>query len=243
MNSSSHRTAFVAGASGAIGRVLCKLLIEDGWRVVGATRSPARAAELKQLGVEPVVVDVFDRAALIQSVVAAQPEVVVHQLTDLPKKFSPENMAAARAGNARIREIGTDNLVAAARAAKAKRIVAQSIAFAYVPGPRPCFEDAALDVAAMPSVAKLEELVLGSGLEGIVLRYGRLYGPHTWVDAPAGEGYVHVDAAADAARRAMTLGKPGVYNIAEEDGAVACAKARQELGWTTGFRAEALRSD
>jgi nucleoside-diphosphate-sugar epimerase len=236
-----RRTAFVAGASGAIGRVLCKLLIEDGWRVVGTTRSPARAAELGSLEVEPTIVDVFDRDALIQAVCAAQPEVVVHQLTDLPKAFSSANMAAARPRNARIREIGTDNLVAAATRAKARRLVAQSIAFAYAPGSRPYSEESALDTAAAPAVAKLEELILGCPLEGIVLRYGRLYGPHTWSDVPSGEAPVHVDAAADAARRAMTRGRPGVYNVAEEDGAVVSTKAQRELGWDARFRAQAPR--
>ncbi|MGE5089384.1 MAG: NAD-dependent epimerase/dehydratase family protein [Candidatus Levyibacteriota bacterium] len=237
--SGEHR-AFVAGASGAIGRVLCRLLIQDGWQVTGTTRSPAKATELRSLGVEPVVVDVFDREALIRSVAAAAPRVVIHQLTDLPKVFSAETMAAARPRNARIREIGTDNLVAAASRAGARRLVAQSIAFAYAPGPRPYVEEAALDLATAPAVAKLEALVLDSGLDGLVLRYGRLYGPGTWADAPAGEAPVHVDAAADAARRAATIGARGIYNIAEEDGTVSSAKARAELGWSSQFRAPAL---
>lgn len=230
-------TAFVAGAAGAVGRVLCRLLVGDGWRVVGATRSAERASELGLLGVEPVVLDVFDRAALVRAVGDARPRVVVHQLTDLPREYSPQAMAAARARNARIREEGTANLVAAAQAADAKRLVAQSIAFAYAPGPRPCAEDAPLDRAAFAAVAKLEALVLGSGLEGVVLRYGRFHGPGTWHALASGEAPVHVEAAADAARRALTRGEPGIYNVAEEDGAVASAKARAALGWSAAFRA------
>jgi nucleoside-diphosphate-sugar epimerase len=237
---SARKTAFVAGATGAVGRVLCELLVGDGWRVVGSTRSPANAADLRSIGVAPVVVDVFDRDALIQAVRAAQPEVVVHQLTDLPKAFSPASMDAARLRNARIREIGTDNLVAASVAAGVSRLVAQSIAFAYAPGPRPYAEEAPIDLATAPAVAKLEELVLGSPLEGIVLRYGRFYGPRTWRNEPAGEAPVHVDAAADAARRAMTRGAPGIYNVAEEDGTVLGAKARRELGWNPAFRVLAV---
>jgi len=164
---STARHVFVAGASGAIGRVLCKLLIGDRWRVFGTTRSADKASGLRLLGIEPVVVDVFDRDALARAVVKVAPEVVIHQLTDLPREFSPEILAAARPRNARIREIGTDNLVAAAVAAGARRLVAQSIAFAYAPGPRPHAEVAPLDVASAPSVAKLEELVLGRGLEEI----------------------------------------------------------------------------
>lgn len=238
MPSSPVRSAFIAGASGAIGEVLCKLLLQDGWRVVGATRSPERAARLRSLGVDPVVVDVFDLPALSDAVVAARPQVVVHQLTDLPKQFTPEALAAARPRNARIREVGTDNLVAAALSAGATRIVAQSIAFAYAPGPRPYAEEAPLDGTAYGAVVKLEQLVLGSGIEGVVLRYGRLYGPNTWTMEPPAGGPLHVEAAADAARRAMTLGRAGVYNIAEDDGTVTSAKARRELKWSPGFRFE-----
>jgi nucleoside-diphosphate-sugar epimerase len=230
---------FVAGASGAIGRVLCRLLVEDGWRVAGTTRSPAKASALRDLGVEPVVVDAYDRDALIRAVARAEPQAVVHQLTDLPKEYSPAGIAAARTGNARMREVGTENLVVAATAAGARRVVAQSIAFAYAPGARPHTEDAPLDPARVPGVARLEALVLGGQLEGIVLRYGRLYGPHTWFSVPTGESPVHVDAAADAARRALTRGAPGAYNIAEDDGVVSSAKAHRELGWSPGFRAPA----
>jgi nucleoside-diphosphate-sugar epimerase len=231
------RNIFVAGAAGAIGSVLCRLLLQDGWHVSGTTRSAERATELRTIGVVPVIVDVFDRQALIAAVVHAQPHVVVHQLTDLPKTFSPDAMPAARARNAHIREIGTDNLVAAALQAGASRMVAQSIAFAFADGAKPYLEDAPLDHASGAAAARLEALVLGSpSLHGIVLRYGRLYGPRTWSETPSGEAPVHVDAAADAARRAATLGAAGAYNIAEDDGTVSSAKARRELGWNPEFR-------
>ena len=231
------RIVFVAGAGGAIGRVLCRLLVADGWRVTGTTRSEAKAADLRRIGVEPVVVDVFDREALISAVRAATPQAVIHQLTDLPKENTPEAMAEGRARNAKIREVGTANLVAAAIAAGAKRLVAQSIAFAYSPGPKPYSEESPLDPSAR-AVAKLEALTLGGPFEGIVLRYGRLYGPNTWTPVAAGDGPVHVDAAADAARRAVTRGAPGIYNVAEEDGTVSSAKARTLLAWKPDFRAK-----
>lgn len=236
MTSYTQKTAFVAGASGAIGKVLCRLLLRDGWAVHGTTRSQDRAIELQALGVIPVVVDVFDRDALIRSACSARPNVVVHQLTDLPKQFTPESLAAARAANARIRELGTANLVAAAVASGARRIVAQSIAFAYAAGQQPYSEDAPLDASLHPAVIKLEELILGSGLEGLVLRYGRLYGPNTWASEPPAQSSVHVEAAADAARRAMTVGRPGIYNVAEDGTGVTNSKARQELGWDPNFR-------
>lgn len=233
---------FVAGAGGAIGRVLCRLLLEDGWQLTGTTRRTETAGELERLGVEPALVDVFDRDALLRAVVDARPDVVVHQLTDLPKRYSAEALAAARAGNARIRELGTANLVAAALHSSARRLVAQSVAFAYAPGRQPYGEEASLDLEAWPSVARLEELVLNSGLDAVVLRYGRLYGPGTWTAVPAPQAPVHVEAAADAARRAVSRGAPGVYNVAESDGVVSSSRAERELGWSAAFRASAAQT-
>ena len=235
MPNSSRQVVFIAGASGAIGRVLCQLLIDDGWRVVGSTRYPAKADELRAFGVEPVIVDAFDRETLIRVVGDAKPDVLVHQLTDLPKTYDPAIMPAARVRNAHLREVGTDNLVAAAALAGVRRLVAQSIAFAYAPGPLPHAEAAPLDLATASAVATLEELVLGGPFEGVVLRYGHLYGPHAWTDVAPGKCPLHVDAAADAARRAVTRGRPGVYNIAEDDGTLTIAKAQAELGWSPAF--------
>jgi nucleoside-diphosphate-sugar epimerase len=238
-----HRV-LVAGAGGVVGRRLCRLLLDDGWHVIGTTRSSDRAAELRALGVEPVIVDVYNADALSRVVVAAEVNVVVHQLTDLPPGLDPSRMAEARKRNARLREVGTRNLVAAAVAGGAKRLIAQSVAFAYAPGTIPYREDSPLNVAAEKdvdamsarAVASLEQQVLGAQLVGIVLRYGRLYGPGTGFDGPAPGGPLHVDAAADAARRAMTRGTHGVYNIAQNDGTVSSAKAQTELGWRDDFR-------
>lgn len=244
MSSSGHKTVFVAGAGGAVGRVHCRLLLEHGWRVFGSTRSAETAAALAGLGVEPVIVDVFDEAAVIEAVVAAKPDVVSHQLTDLPKSFDPATLAPALERNARVRERGTAHLVKAAVLARVKRVVAQSIAFAYAPGPRPYLEDAPLDVRATDAVVArtaravetLEALVLGGPFEGVVLRFGHFYGPRTWFSLPPGDGSVHVHAAADAACRALTKGVPGTYNVAEDDGFVSIARAVEQLGWDPAFR-------
>ena len=243
MPSERDKRILVAGASGAIGRRLCRLLVEDGWHVVGTTRSADKTPLLQELGVEPVIVDVFDEAGLHRVVATAQPAIVVHQLTDLPPALDPAKLADALVRNARLRDIGTRNLVAAAVAAKVRRMVAQSIAFAYAPGPLPYDENAPLNVDAPNNaglsargVARLEEQVLHAPLEGIILRYGKLYGPGTGFATPAHGGPLHVDAAADAARRAITRGMPGIYNIAEEDGAVSSRKAAVELGWKPDFR-------
>lgn len=237
------RTVFVAGATGAIGCRLCLLLMADGWRVIGSTRSTEKANALRTVGVEPVVVDVFDETALSDALVSASPESVVHQLTDLPPGLDPGRMVEATPRNARIREIGTRNLIAAAVAAGAKRFIAQSVSFAYAPGATPYKEDSPLNVNAPDragvsarGVASLESQVLAAPLEGIVLRYGRLYGPGTGFEAPSSGGPLHVDAAADAARRALTRGVRGIYNIAEDDGTVGSAKAIADLDWSPAFR-------
>jgi nucleoside-diphosphate-sugar epimerase len=226
---------FIAGATGAVGKPLSQLLVADGWQVTGTTRKPDRATELRTLGVEPVLVDVFDADQLRAVVVAARPDVVIHQLTDLPPGLPPAEMDAGRARNARIREEGTRNLVAAALAAGAKRMIAQSVAFAYAPGPIPYLEEAPLDPAAR-AVASFEQQVLAAPMSGIVLRYGRFYGPGTGFYEPAAGGAVHVHAAADAARRAVTRGAKGIYNVAEPGETLSSAKANAELGWSSDFR-------
>jgi nucleoside-diphosphate-sugar epimerase len=130
------RRIFLAGAAGVIGR-LTPLLVANGHSVWGATRSPNNCEFLRKLGARPVVVDVFDAAALAAAVLEAEPEIVIHQLTDLSVLLDPAKRSAALARNARIRDEGTRNLVAAARKAGARRLVAQSIAWAYAPGARP----------------------------------------------------------------------------------------------------------
>lgn len=234
---------FLAGALGVIGRPLARLLVQAGHDVTGTTRSAAREAELRALGLMPAIVDAFDADALRDAVIAARPDAVIHQLTDLPDVLDPAAMPAALARNARLRSEGTRNLVAAARAAGARRIVAQSIAFAYEPGSGPHGEDDPLagvargeTTASVRGVLALESQVLSSGLDAIVLRYGRLYGPGTWTDRPNGPAPLHVDAAAHAALLALDRGHAGLYNIAEDDGYASIAKARRELGFDPGFR-------
>src|SRR5665213_1176874 len=128
---------FLAGASGVIGRRLAPLLIAAGHAVTGTTRSAEKAAALKTIGAEPIVVDVFDADALRDAVLGARPQVVIHQLTDLPDVIDPAQMPDVLKRNSRLRIEGTANLIAAARAAGAGRLIAQSIAFAYAEGPEP----------------------------------------------------------------------------------------------------------
>jgi len=234
---------FLAGATGVIGRPLMTLLVRAGHEVTGTTRSATKAAMISAAGVSPAVVDVYDAGALRHAVEAAHPEVVIHQLTDLPQEADPEKLAAALAANARVRIEGTRNLIDAALAAGARRVIAQSIAFMYAPGPEPHAETDALmpggpdGPVSARGVHALETAVMGTpGLDGIVLRYGRLYGPGTWTPVRKGPAPLHVDAAAHAALCALTRGTTGIYNVAEDDGAVGISKARQQLGFDPAFR-------
>jgi nucleoside-diphosphate-sugar epimerase len=191
---------FVAGASGVIGRALVPLLVADGHQVAGMTRSPGKVDLLRGLGAEPVVCDVYDRAALRGAIVDFRPDAVVHQLTDLPDDAS--RIRELGAANARMRREGTRNLLDAAAAAGAGQIVAQSIAW-DPPGD------------GLAAKADLERAVLDAG--GVVARYGQLYGPGTYhVDDRPEPPRVSV---AEAARQTVPLlGAPsGVVVVVDPD--------------------------
>ncbi len=234
---------FLAGAGGAIGRRLTPLLCKAGHQVVGTTRWTNKANELRALGAEAAIVDVFDADALTRAVTEAAPQVVIHQLTDLAFAPSSPQYAEGLERNSKVRIDGTRNLVAAARAAGVKRLIAQSIAFVYAPGEGVRTESDPLDLGAtgtrkgtLDGVVALEDATLDL-LEGIVLRYGFLYGPGTWFeDAKRARPALHVDAAAQAALLAVTRGSHGIYNIAEDDGVVSSEKAKRELGFDANFR-------
>ena len=173
----------VAGATGAIGRSLLPLL--EGHEVVGMTRS--RPDLVRALGAAPVVCDVYDRERLLTVVVDARPEVVVDLLTDLA--------AWDFRANNRIRREGTRNLVDAAVAAGATRLIVESVDFELPP-----------DGAA--AVREMERIARESGLRVDILRFGLLWGPHTDHEENPGEpGRVHVSEAAQAL--AAALARPG----------------------------------
>ncbi len=234
---------FLAGASGAIGRPLVRLLVRAGHEVTGTTRSETSAEQIERAGAKAAILDVYDAPAVTAAVAAARPEVLIHQLTDLPRQFDEAKVAESYPKNARIRTEGTRNLIEAARAAGVRRLIVQSIAFAYAPGGEPHPETDPLNLAdparsvTVKGTADMEQQVLSCGIDGILLRYGLLYGPHSWSpNGPARKPALHVDAAAQAALLALTRGKPGVYNIADDDGAVSIAKAVAELGFDPHFR-------
>ncbi len=156
---------FLAGASGVIGARLLPLLVAAGHEVAGMTRSPGKLDGLKALGAEPVLCDVYDADALRAAVVRFRPDAVMHQLTDLPDDAAEIPELGAR--NDRMRTEGTRNLLAAAAAAGSERILAQSIAWEQ-PGDRGV------------TTREYESAVLNVG--GVVIRYGRLYGPGTYFE-------------------------------------------------------------
>jgi nucleoside-diphosphate-sugar epimerase len=220
---------FIAGGSGVIGRRLVPSLVQLGHEVVGVTRTPSGAALLREAGAQPVLADVFDRAGLIAIVRAARPEIVIHQLTDLG--------AADPVANAALRTRGTRHLVDAALAAGARRIVAQSIAWAYAAGLGPAREDEPLDLSAGPpratTIAGIDTLERAAAElpESVILRYGLLYGPSTWYAQDGSmaqkvrRGELQADAAvssfvhvSDAARACvLALASPtGTFNVCDD---------------------------
>ncbi|CNE05649.1 NAD dependent epimerase/dehydratase family protein [Mycobacterium tuberculosis] len=215
----------LAGATGVVGRRLIPLLVQAGHEVAGTTRRAERAGLLRELGAEPVIVDMLDAAAVRDAVAAQRPDAVIHQLTDL----SAEDFAA----NSQLRISGTRSLVDAARAAGVETMIAQSIAWLYVPGDTPAVETDPLDSSLPPyeGVAALESAV-GEMPRGVVLRYGALYGPGTWYapdgaiaervragtlrPAPSWTSFVHAEDAASAALAALDW-PAGAVNIVDDE--------------------------
>src|SRR5436190_1040026 len=237
---------FVAGATGALGRPLVSLLVERGHTVVGTTRTPSKVNQLRAAGAEPVVLDVLDRDAVIDALTGAEPEVVVHQATALAGFTDFRKFEEGFAQTNRLRTEGTDNLLEGMRRFPVRRIVAQSYAgpgaFARTGGFVKTEEDGfdpdppAAMRRTVEAMAYLERAVLGTdGIEGTVLRYGGFYGPGTGLGeggfqldgvrrrrfpvAGGGTGvwsYIHIDDAAAATALAVERGKPGRYNIVDD---------------------------
>jgi nucleoside-diphosphate-sugar epimerase len=235
---------FVAGATGAVGCRLVPRLVKKGHSVTGLTRTPAKADLLRKLGADPVIADALDERAIHAAVVAARPDVIVHQLTDLKGASDLRKFDRTFASSNRLRTVGTDYLLAAAKACGAKRIVAQSFCgwpYARI-GDHVKTEDDPLDQdppqefrATLDAIRYLEHAVTTTpGLAGVALRYGGFYGPATGFCDPSileqirkrrmpliggGKGwwsFLHVNDAAEAAALAVERGE-GVYNIVDDD--------------------------
>ena len=191
---------FVAGASGLIGTRLIRLLTAAGHEVAGMTRSPGGAGLLRGLGVEPVICDVFDLPALTAAVTAFGPEVVFHQLTDLPDDAA--EVAAYGERNNRIRTEGTGNLLAAAAAAAGARVIAQSVSWELPSG------------GGRTAVAAHERAVLAAG--GVVIRYGQFHGPGTYYPGtPPPPPRIDIDEAARRTPAALAV-PPGLTIVIDD---------------------------
>jgi nucleoside-diphosphate-sugar epimerase len=229
---------FIAGGSGAIGRMLVPMMIGAGHRVVAMTRSKDRVEQLRAMGAEPVIGDVFDSPALTEIVTRAKPEIVIHQLT----AFGATG-ADPLAETLRIRIDGTRNLVAAAESAKARRFIAQSISFICSPKGEgltdestPLYLDGSPSIRSLAhAVSELERQTLEvKNMESVVLRYGWFYGPGTNYDpndsiprgirkgrmglVGGGTGtysFIELNDAASATMQALTHGS-GIYNIVDD---------------------------
>jgi nucleoside-diphosphate-sugar epimerase len=236
---------FVAGATGAMGRQLVPRLVAAGHQVVGTTRSEAKRAALRDLGAEPVVVDALDPDQVAAAVGAAQPQVIVHELTAL-RELNPRRFDRDFAPTNRLRTEGTDHLLSAGRAVGVERFVAQSFA-GWPQGTSGAVlksEDDPLDPnpphemrESLAAIRHLETAVTGAEwTQGIVLRYGGFYGPGTSM-APGGEQYemvrkrkipvvgngggvwsfVHIADAAEATMAAVEHGRRGIYNVVDDE--------------------------
>jgi nucleoside-diphosphate-sugar epimerase len=254
------RRVLIAGATGQIGELLTPALVAAGDDVYGLARSEPSAEKCRELGAMPVMGDALDRETVDAAVAEARPDVIVHQLTAIPRKgINPRKLGESFAATTRVRREGTRNLVSAAERHGVGRIVAQSIAFAQRPeGPEILDESAPLATDApgdwgeiVGGVAALEEAVLGgSGFEGVVLRYGMFYGPDSPYspggiygdmvlkrrlpvvgDGSGRQSFIHLDDAVSATLAAIERGS-GVYNVVDDDP----ARARD---WVPGL-AEAL---
>ncbi len=237
---------FVAGATGAIGRELIPLLVACGHEVVGTTRSPEKTSAVRAMGAEPVVMDALHPEAVQNAVTRAKPEAVVHQATALTGVFSLKHFSRTFEQTNRLRTLGTDNLVVAARAAGARRIVAQGFAgWPYASGGQALrteedpFEPSPPEEmrSTVQALQHLETSVFGAeDLEGIVLRYGGFYGPGTSLgegeamiegvrkrrlpvvgDGAGVTSFLHIEDAATATVAALERGAPGVYNVVDDE--------------------------
>jgi nucleoside-diphosphate-sugar epimerase len=229
---------FVAGATGAVGERLVPRLAAAEHDVIGTTRSPEKSARLRELGAEPVVLDLLDGAAVLREVTAAQPDAIVHEASALRGATDVKHFDRSFAQTNRLRTVGADNLLRAARAAGVRRFVAQSYAgWPYArEGGAVKTEDDPLDPTPAPAMREtlaairhLERAVVDAG--GVVLRYGGLYGSPDDAQLElvrrrrfpiVGDGggvwsFVHLDDAAAATVLALEHGEPGIYNVVDDE--------------------------
>jgi nucleoside-diphosphate-sugar epimerase len=233
----------VAGATGVIGRPLVRRLVAAGHRVAGTTSKPENSAPVEAAGATPIVCDALDPEAVKAAVRDFAPEVVISELTRLPRDYNlrkidygPTNRARAEGGH---------NLIEAARTAGVRRFITQSVAFIYAPEGEMIKDEEArpwtdapdpFRSGVGPTLEHEREATHTAGLEGVVLRYGQFYGPGTYYASDGniakevrrrrfpivgrGDGmfsFIHTDDAASATVASLQRGAPGIYNIVDDE--------------------------
>jgi 2-alkyl-3-oxoalkanoate reductase len=234
---------FVAGASGVVGRPLVRQLVEGGHEVAGMTSRSENAGAIEAAGAASVVCDALNAQAVAAAVRDAAPEVVISQLTRLPRDYNPRKIDYGPSNRARTE--GGHNLMEAATAIGARRFITQSIAFIYAPegamvkdeeaepwiDPPEPFAD-----GARSTLDHEREVVEATGIAGLVLRYGQFYGPGTYYASDgsvaeqvrrrrfpivgSGRGtfsFIHTEDAASATVAAVDRGSPGIYNVVDDE--------------------------
>ncbi len=233
---------FTVGATGAIGRPLLNRLLSEGHKVSALAQSEEKASSLRQLGVTPYVGNILDRHNVLECIRSSHPDVVINMLTSLPKQYTPEEMKAAAARNDPLRLAAGENLLFAMQQVGTRRYLMQSAAFLYEEGEGLADETTSFALQASPGIQhtahvyqQLEnQVLLGNGIEGVILRFGFFYGPGTWY-APDGSvadqvckqqfpiiadgkglwSFVHIEDAAQAIQEAVK-GPVGIYNITDD---------------------------
>lgn len=231
----------IAGASGAIGQPLIRLLRPLKYEVYGITQSQGKAKLIEEKGAKPVILDVLNKEAVFSKLAEIKPDIIIDMLARLPKEYTPESMREAAEMDTKVRSEGGSNLQAAGVANGVKRYILQSSGFWYAPGSSLADEKTSFAFEATPGIAAgcqvydlLEKRVLESDLEGVALRFGFFYGPGTWFHPEdnmaeqvrkqqfpiigSGEGmwnFVHIEDAAQAIVLSLKA-EPGVYNIVND---------------------------
>ena len=230
------KVIFLAGATGVIGEPLSKALVARGYTVYGTTRSQSSAVHLQSLGVVPVVLDVFDAKAVEQAVLSARPDVIINQVSSLPKGLAEDKMPEGLKQDAKARLASSKNLIAVAPNAGVTKFINHSFMY-YAPSDTPLNENSPwLDEAdetygeSIRAVREVERMTLAGDFTPVVLRYGWLYGGKSGFDT-AVDGYpsVPVAMAVDATVRAVEADVKGVYNIAEESPLIDVSKFKKAV--------------
>lgn len=238
----------VAGASGAIGQPLMRLLKQEQYDVYGITQSESKSALIAANGATPLLLNVLDREAVFSSISSIQPDIIIDMLTRLPNQYTPKAMSETAPLDAKIRLEGGLNLLSAAECYKAKRYIVQSCGFWYAPGIGQADENTPFALQASSGIAagaKLyaeieHRLFQSKHLEGVALRFGFFYGPGTWFNPDGnvaeqirneqfpiigkGEGiwnFIHIEDAAQAINSAIKA-KSGPYNIVNDQPSLMC---------------------